>query len=557
MSRSSILLLLSLILMLFVSFGCSGSGSPISPSTGSDSIADFSNGQSGTAKANRTLWGMWHVSIDPRTYDIDIVPIRGAMFTCNVTQFMQPPISPTHMISLTLDSVASDFPNGLYVMDVTLRHPFPGMNYYNGFDVRGIFMADGSIVGEHDSTVLMSGDDDSVLENADGYTRFWNWTEFTSYESIFGATHGKLAPPNQPTATINPYKYFADDLEIGDPVSASDPAQRGFFTSGSANSRRYEIQFKMDTGNPVFDFNYAVDASWSDPDESYTPDYPIEAFALTANCAEAYNLSVMDAGSDAWYVDSENYGGEFILDIEIFDHQGAVNPSGIPGEISAIWLEGETLTDPVDILGSAVILPGNGYDSSVFQVNLASPDLTHHGTTDFLCTVESADPATYEPQVDGGEFFDYPDAHLSAYFKFSAEIDDEEPFQPTTPPIIPVCIDPDVAGYGVQFAIASDGLIHSVYQDYDRHNAYWSYSDDLGNTWNQGNNGDPIYSVEPGHTPPYLFFGDGIAMDAEGQYVYVLLSEYDGEDGTTQYCKLSAGRLDITDLDAGWETFTV
>ena len=105
---------------------------------------------------NRLLWGVWHVSIDPTTMTADVVPLRSADFTANVTKFMQPPVSAGQQVSISIDP-ASTPGTGHFVVDVTVRHPFPGLNQYNGFDVRGILFSDGSVAGIHDSTVLRPG----------------------------------------------------------------------------------------------------------------------------------------------------------------------------------------------------------------------------------------------------------------------------------------------------------------------------------------------------------------------------------------------------------------
>ncbi len=547
MLRRNLPAVLSLTIGIALALGCSSGDSPLAPpSTAGNNPTAASNG-SASGVSSHMLWGMWHIDIDPATMVAEVTPVRGAEFTCNVTQFMQPPSSPTNMVSIAVDVGASVIEDGFFVVDVSLRHPFPGMNQFNGFDVRGILLSYGSVVGEHDTSVIMAGEGETRLMNPDGYTRFWNWPEFTT-PGIFGYTHGMLAPPNQPTATINGYKYFADGLGSDDPVASLDPATRGFFaTEPGVNTRRYEIQFKMESDKPVFDFDYAVDAGWESPDVSFAPEYPIDAFPITANCAEAFNLSVVDAGSTAYYVDPDTKGGELVLDIEIWDHQGAVSPSGVPGEIASIWLEGDVLYAPVDVLPTATVLPGSSVASSVFKVTLADLDLTESGTTEFFITVESSDPNTYQPQISGGELFDYPDAPLAAYFKGRAQIDDKSP-QVDEPPTIPVLIDPDHQVMVTHFAIDAEGVIHGLYTDGT--DIFWSWSDDLG--WNWTNEGS-IYAVS---NPSYVIRSNDLQMDADSGHVYALFCQYDGPT-SGYYCEMLAARLDIADYDAGWEIISV
>lgn len=631
-------------MMSVIIMGCGSPELPVNPSTAI--LPDNTVKSANVGANNRLLWGLWHVSLNARSMEASIVPIRGAMFTCNVTQFMQPPISPVNMVSIAVVP-GSDPVNGYFIVDVSLKHPFPGMNQYNGFDVRGIFMSDGSLASEHDPTAIRAGEGESVLLNPDGFTRFWNPTEFTSYNKIFGFTHGKLAPPNLPTSTINPYKYFCDGLGVTDPVENLDATKRGFFTSGSTNKRRYEIKFKMDGPKVIFDFNYAVDASWSPPDPSYAPSYPQDAFEISANVAEPYHMTFKDAGSTAWYVNSGNWGGEFKFALEIFDRQAPFNPDGVFGEIAAIWLESSALIHPVDVLASAVVLPGNTTVSSIFEVSLGSLDLNSSGPVEFLATIESRKPSTYEPQVAGGNLFAYPNAPLAAYFTFKANVLNSPPAtikilkpnggetliaggkytitwdpgtvtgtifleyskdnfvsdvhliasgepndgsyewanipdDPSTTvrarvsstsnpaindksdgdfsiikaqwPTEPVLVDPDHPVYATRFAVDSNGRVHALYTDNQK--IWWSYSDDYGNSWT---NIDPaIYTVPANH----ILYSWEIAMDAAGNYVYALFNETDHHpsniyDPSKCYAAVKAGRLDITNLSAGWEIVTM
>ncbi|MFH1676644.1 MAG: right-handed parallel beta-helix repeat-containing protein, partial [bacterium] len=406
----------------------------------------------------RVLWGIWDVSIDSATSEITVTPLRGAAFTANVTRFMQPPVSPVNMVSFAVQpgGVPAD---GYFIVDVSLKHPFPGLNQYNGFDVRGIFMANGSITGEYDPDVVRSGPDDAGLLNADGYTRWWNWQEFTNYNVIFGATQGKLAPPVHPTATVNPFKYFADGLGTEDSMTALYPESRGFFTTNDpgTNKRRYELQFLTSGGKPVLSFNYAVDASWELPDDSYAPNYPVEAFPISANCNEAFYVGVTDAGSSAYYAGPGDFGGDLLLDIEVFDWQGGAK-GDVPSEVAGLYLEGDIFTSPVDVLASATVLPGSTVNSSVFEVSIGSLDLTKSGEIELFGTVENTDPNTFKPQLPAGDLFNHPDAPLAAYFTCTVTIGTESPGpNPTVTGIdpdegIPDCTPEFVTVSGTDFA---------------------------------------------------------------------------------------------------------
>ncbi len=112
--------------MVFVCLGCSGTGfnSPVCPGTTTQCDME-------TQSSNRTLWGLWEVAIDRATGEIDIVPLRGAMFNCNVQQFLSPPFVPTHQIKIVL-LPGTNLPDGYVECEVSLTHPFQGLEMYKG-----------------------------------------------------------------------------------------------------------------------------------------------------------------------------------------------------------------------------------------------------------------------------------------------------------------------------------------------------------------------------------------------------------------------------------------
>ncbi|HDS30297.1 MAG TPA: hypothetical protein ENN67_04550, partial [Firmicutes bacterium] len=160
---------------------------------------------------------------------------------------------------------------------------------------------------------------------------------------------------------------------------------------------------------------YAVDASWDAPDPMYQPNYPEEAFTRKANCNEAFMVLVDDGGSSAYYIDESDKGGALKLSIEIFDHQAVDSPNGMEDEVAAIWVEGDILYSPLDLLPAATILPGSGSQSSVYEVNLGNLNLQYSGETELFFTIESKNVTTFEPQVPGGNAYQFPGSALSAY----------------------------------------------------------------------------------------------------------------------------------------------
>ena len=57
-----------------------------------------------------------------------------------------------------------------------------------------------------------------------------------------------------------------------------------------------------------------------------------------------------------------------------------------------------------------------------------------------------------------------------------------------------------------------------------------------------------IYTSQDG----YYLYSTEAAMTSDSGHVYALISEWDGSGGTS-FCSLTAGRLDTSNLDAGWE----
>ena len=202
------------ILMLTVLLiSCSGGGSPLAPG-----VTDgLTQSRAGTQNGNnsRVLWGYWNVVIDPASMDVEIVPLRNAMFNANVTMFMQPPAGSITNLKIDILDMSTYFDDGRIDVDVSLSHPFSGLVDYTGFDVFGIFINDGPATDSINSDLMYAYEnvDAAILLNQDGFTRWFNYPEFTGGPPILGFTPGALGNIPDPTATINPYKYFADGLD--------------------------------------------------------------------------------------------------------------------------------------------------------------------------------------------------------------------------------------------------------------------------------------------------------------------------------------------------------
>jgi hypothetical protein len=386
------------------------------------------------------LLGLWAVTFDSASRTAEMIPLRGVQFTANVTQFMQPPFSNKNLMSVAIDS-SSDWPNGLIICDVSFTHPFPGLDQFTGFDVRGVCIGDGTQQGVADANILYGGPDELRVLNADGYTRWFNPSEFTTYNSIFGFTPGKGGVPGTDfTATLNGYKYFCDDIgketqvcDFFGGTSCSNP--RGYYSAGNVVTRRYEIQFPMVGGEPHFYFQYAVVASWEPPTNIPPMNIP-DDFPISANCHEVYVVSVVD-NSDM-YFDGSSGGGTLALAVRVFDHQGAVKPGGVHSEIGAIHLETQNGLIPGNLLTFAgasldAALVWEDSISACYLLEDADVDPPDDGVLPLMIVIESVDPFSYDQGFSG---FAFPDGVLSAYFQTTVTVGTNVP--PTV-----VSIDPD------------------------------------------------------------------------------------------------------------------
>jgi len=404
-------LIKGIFIFCLVIYGCSTSSTPTHPAIPDLDIPVVNAQQQAV---NHMCWGFYQVEIDAETLTAVVVPSRTSMFNANVVQFLQPPFSPDHMLTFKI-LAGSDPSTGYFEVEVSIKHPFSELPMYRGFDVRGILITDGSYEAVREG-LTYSGDGDAFLMNADGWTRWWNAEEFTTYNTVFGYTPGKLAPPVFPDSTLNGYKYFADDLGINENMDNLDPSTRGTFSNTSTNSRRYDIQFEMYGGSPDFMFNYAIDACWEDPDPSGAPNFPLDSFSLNANCQEAYWMNANFSESTAWYVDPSQNGGDLHVALEIGDWGALEDGVIVNDEVAAIWIESDTLgIDPVNVYPMALVTQGNGSSTQIFTFDITGVSPSGLEDQALLISVVASGPPDYEPQTPGGGNFDYPAEPLTAY----------------------------------------------------------------------------------------------------------------------------------------------
>ncbi|MFH1676518.1 MAG: hypothetical protein ABIC40_05785 [bacterium] len=361
MSRIASFLTIALLFPVIIS--CTNTNSAVSPALDSGLIAN-----SPDHGVQTHLWGYYDVYIDIETRTAEAVEKRNAMFTANVVNFINPkPAGLGFHINDT--SMGTDYID--VDIDVSITHPFPGLPQYNGYDVRGVFMGDGSASLNYNPDLIypvlgtdqfMLADPDDGYGGPDGYTRWFNKPEFSKGGMpLFQYTQGKFATPGfTGTATLNAYKYFADDLGSTEELWTwlnNNADSDGRFGSGETNTRNYYLRFPKSKGTK---YGYAIIADWAGVDPADHPSNPPEAVA----CA------VTDV-SNVWYVDPTQNGGNLRLDINIWNWEN---------QPSDIFIESTVLSAPHQLTASEMIPIGGDDNYSTYHVEIPADGVS--GTKD-------------------------------------------------------------------------------------------------------------------------------------------------------------------------------
>jgi len=423
-------------LVLIIASGCSGNGSenPVAPEA-------YTHGSSALAGDSHLLWGMWQVAIDTSNGDVEIVPCREGTFHANVVQYLQPPFQ----IGMGIVINDMNMETGVFDIDVSLTHPFPDPSL-KGFDVKGIFITNGIMYSWYDSSLVYA---DYILNprllNADGYTRWWNPIEFDQ-PGVLGYTEGVLGTKFVNfTSTLNPFKYFADHLEVEDEFYI-EPGGRNLFSESVTNTRKYMIQFPVVAGNPLVVFNYAVDANWEAPQGD--PE-DLASFGPDANQPEPYQITVADNGTSAFYDEGSGLlGGDVKILLGISDY-GFSTPSSVAEELETIIVESFTLTTAITEINPADFSYFDGR-SAIYEVDIPGVEPEAAYNQELLIHAVTSD-LTY----DQGYGTPAPDEPLASFYLYDVPVLDGLP-SPSTPVINDVSITRDIAGRLTGFIIDWD-----------------------------------------------------------------------------------------------------
>ena len=244
---------------------------------------------------------------------------------------------------------------------------------------------------------------------------------------IFSFTSGKLSKLPNPTATLNPYRIFADGLGLNIDFhswisQAGNASNRGIFRAGAMNSRRYHLQFPMQGGAPYLKFQYAVIASWEQGDPTLTGSpvaYDPMDFPSDANCEEAFFIHTDSSESDMFNDGAGNLGGSFKAAIEIFDWQGGiVSGYGVPNEIERIIFNADFLPSGTYEITQAQlwgIAQDGSANSSVFMVEVNACVPQASGDNEYWIIVEAA--GEHGDSYDQGFPAPYPAGARRASFR--------------------------------------------------------------------------------------------------------------------------------------------
>jgi len=362
-----------IITVLFIIFilGCAGSSNPTIPSA-----TDMSNPARSESTSNHTLWGWADIICNTETGEVEFIPSRITPLHINVLM----PVMSSLGMHIQIDSDASDFPNGLFVLDVAFTHPFAGADKFSGFDVKGILMSPGSF---NLGPVTLADFDETQLLNKDGLTRWWNPTEFTGDGFLLGYTPGKPGSQDaaELTAALNPYKVFADALDFDSPTGdliipqLTDPDGRSIFTAGTTNTRRYEIQFPV-SGGPVLKFNYAIDASWNPPSPNPPGEVP-DDFPMSANQPEPFRIQIVFPVNSLEYLVGGSVTGDLRVRAIISDWQG-MDAGDIQSEIAEVTVWAPTLLNDVVTLDYVT----ESFDHATYEAEVSN----------YILQLDTADP---------------------------------------------------------------------------------------------------------------------------------------------------------------------
>jgi len=424
MNRTAVLCAALMVAALVV-FGCSqGAVNPLTP--GPDTTPGASRADNGV---QTQLWGYYDIYLDLEAGTAEAVVNRNVTFAVNIVNILN---KHPQALGVTFNGkhIAPD--ELLVDLSISITHPFSGNPGLNGYDVRGILVCDGQGTMQYNTDLVypVNGTDQFML-NADGYSRWFNKTEFT-VPGLFGYTKGFAASKNLTgNATLNPYKYFTDGLNATDNVFdyiVGNTDAQGVFSSGATNTRQYVLSFPLPT--PGVQYGYAIVANWKG---ALPADHP-------ANAPEAVACSA-EVTDDIYYVDGSNKGGDLILDISM------CRWDELPLQI---YIESTVLGSPYALSAPEMVPVTSGDHTATWHVEIPADNITGTEGQEFWVIAEQ-DGFDYQSPFGVPNLADTD--ILAAAFRFDLFVSDTPYNQP--PEIIsgvdgnPVAVVSTIESYSV------------------------------------------------------------------------------------------------------------
>jgi len=210
-------------------------------------------------ESNRWVWGNWRMYVPEDHSRIEITPARRADRHFNVKMLLENgPCDNCIWVSKFVNNG-----DGTISVDISIRHPYPGNDFYTGFDVRGIFYTDANYhvdypVGPDGGPripTLSTGDPE--LLNPDGFTNAYDLSLNQYLGPIF-----YYQPGGDLGATLEEEDLgFESGLMLWPYINYYSTEQRRAFTSGATVTRTYHVA--LPPGE--WKFGYSVDACWAKP----------------------------------------------------------------------------------------------------------------------------------------------------------------------------------------------------------------------------------------------------------------------------------------------------
>ncbi|MCX6647569.1 MAG: hypothetical protein NTY09_14595 [bacterium] len=342
------------------------------------------------------FWGLYQATIDPVAETIEVIPLREASLHINILKIIEPNgqygwFKLASGFTWNTNHTELDF-------DMSLTNPLFSMDQYSAFDMKAIIITKGTLGGFSNTAFGLSSLSEMCLKNADGYTRWWNPTEFVG-NTFFSYRDGALGFKDAVvdlTSTLNGYKYYADGLNKDAPLSDLNISNRGFFRAGSTNIRHFK--FWLPTLPDSLVFNYAIDANWAPPTVEPPVDFPGD-FPPAANQAEPWFVTASETLNQLYYEPTTgNSGGRIVLAIKVYDWHSPLPVTEPGGTIQRVVGEWPGVFGPTE--GTYVSDMG---DYAIYELTLTPLPgmITNNDDLEYMIWVEDAEEPGYNGILPG------------------------------------------------------------------------------------------------------------------------------------------------------------